>query len=191
MIITRSGLLTRIRWFICISLARIDFGLCIYHLVVWSNFNLLHNSQWITFPTQSYLLLYSFFASLLHLLIMWLIISSLSPYNLHLPFYCILLTFALVCLILMVLFCTANGRYSVSFLRFLFLCHVLAFSSAILPICHLKYPCSCFSSHFSVVINISLFFIIIFTNSSARARYDTRSTFKRSLSGLNSEFSFS
>ena len=33
--------------------------------------------------------------------------------------------------------------------------------------------------------------IIIFTNASARAGYDTRSIFKRSLTGLNSEFSFS
>ena len=32
---------------------------------------------------------------------------------------------------------------------------------------------------------------ILFTNPSARAGYDTRSTFKRSLTGLNSEFSFS
>ena len=34
-------------------------------------------------------------------------------------------------------------------------------------------------------------FIILFTNPSARAGYDTRSIFKRSLTGLNSEFSFS
>ena len=33
--------------------------------------------------------------------------------------------------------------------------------------------------------------VIIFTNISARAGYDTRSIFKRSLTGLNSEFSFS
>ena len=33
--------------------------------------------------------------------------------------------------------------------------------------------------------------ITIFTNPSARAGYDTRSIFKRSLTGLNSEFSFS
>ena len=32
---------------------------------------------------------------------------------------------------------------------------------------------------------------IIFTNPSARAGYETRSIFKRSLTGLNSEFSFS
>ena len=31
----------------------------------------------------------------------------------------------------------------------------------------------------------------IFTNPSARAGYDTRSIFKRSLTGFNSEFSFS
>ena len=33
--------------------------------------------------------------------------------------------------------------------------------------------------------------VIIFTNPSARAGYDTRSIFKRSSTGLNSEFSFS
>ena len=32
---------------------------------------------------------------------------------------------------------------------------------------------------------------VLFTNPSARAGYDTRSIFKRSLTGLNSEFSFS
>ena len=36
------------------------------------NFNLLHNSQWITFPTQSCLVLYSFCASLLYSLT-WLL----------------------------------------------------------------------------------------------------------------------
>ena len=34
-------------------------------------------------------------------------------------------------------------------------------------------------------------YISIFTNSSARTGYDARSIFKRSLTGLNSEFSFS
>ena len=33
--------------------------------------------------------------------------------------------------------------------------------------------------------------LIIFTNPSTRAGYDTRSIFKRSLTGLNSEFYFS
>ena len=38
---------------------------------------------------------------------------------------------------------------------------------------------------------VRLDFEILFTNRSARAGYDTRSIFKRSLTGLNSEFSFS
>ena len=38
-------------------------------------------------------------------------------------------------------------------------------------------------------INVDIF--IIFTNPSAQEEYDTRSIFKRSLTGLNSEFSFS
>ena len=33
--------------------------------------------------------------------------------------------------------------------------------------------------------------LVLFTNPSAREGYDTRSIFKRSLTGLNSEFSFS
>ena len=33
--------------------------------------------------------------------------------------------------------------------------------------------------------------MILFTNHSARAGYETRSIFKQSLTGLNSEFSFS
>ena len=49
--------------------------------------------------------------------------------------------------------------------------------------------------YISIYIKFQRTFIIcyecIFTNSSARAGYDTRSTFKWSLTGLNSEFSFS
>ena len=41
------------------------------------------------------------------------------------------------------------------------------------------------------VLHLCCFYHIIFTNPSARAGYDTRSIFKRSLTGLNSEFSFS
>ena len=39
--------------------------------------------------------------------------------------------------------------------------------------------------------SVKVAWIIIFSNPSARAGYDTRSIFKRSLTGLNSEFSFS
>ena len=62
-IITRSGRVAGIRWSVCISkfqkllcvsFLTTDFGLCIYYLVVWSNLNLLHDSQWTIYPTQVY-----------------------------------------------------------------------------------------------------------------------------------------
>ena len=57
----RSGLLVGMKWSVCISRSQrilrmsgtwTDSGLCTCHLLIWSNFNLLHNSQWMTFPTQ-------------------------------------------------------------------------------------------------------------------------------------------
>ena len=70
LIITRSGLLVGIRWSVCISKSKrilcilftrtdgwTDSDLCMYYLLVWSNFNFLHNSQWITFFTLLLLLL--------------------------------------------------------------------------------------------------------------------------------------
>ena len=99
LIIMRSGLLAGIRWSVrmlkshrslCESFSRTGAGLRIYHLFVWSNWNFLHISQWITLPTQSYLTLYSFCANLLYSVIMWLIVSSLSPHSLYLLFCCVL-----------------------------------------------------------------------------------------------------
>ena len=113
---------------LCISFSRTDSRLCMYHLFVWLNFNFLYNSQWITLPTQSCLVLYSLWANLLHSLIMWLIILSLSPHNLHLLFRCILSILTLIWLVLMALFCAAIRRDSVSLLRFLFLSYVHIFS---------------------------------------------------------------
>ena len=92
LIIVRSGLLAGIRWSVCILkshrslcvlFSRTGAGLCIYHLLIWSNFNFLHISQWMTLPTQSCLALYSC-ANLLHSLFIWLIVSSLSLHSLHL-----------------------------------------------------------------------------------------------------------
>ena len=57
---------------------------CIYHVLVESNFNYLHNYKSITFLTQSCFVLHSFCTNLLYSLIMWLIVSYLSPHNLHL-----------------------------------------------------------------------------------------------------------
>ena len=84
-----------------VSLFGIDAGLCIYHLFVWSNLNFLLTSQWITLPAQSCLVLYSFCANLLHSLI-WLIVSSLSPHNLHLLFCRVLSILALIWLVIII-----------------------------------------------------------------------------------------
>ena len=120
LIIIRSGLLAGIvDPFVCLrslceSFSRTGAGLCIYHLLVWSNWNFLLISQWITLPTQLCLALYSFCANLLHSLIMWLMVSSLSPHSLHLLFCCVLSILALMWLVLMALFCAAIRRNSVS-----------------------------------------------------------------------------
>ena len=109
---------------LCESFSRTGAGLCIYHLFVWSNWNFLHISQWITLPTQSCLALYSFGANLLHSLIMWLIVSSLSPHSLHLLLCCVLSILTLIWLVLITLSCAAIRRDSVSHLRFSFLSQV-------------------------------------------------------------------
>ena len=132
-IIIRSGLLAEIRWSacmskshssLCVSFSRTCAGLWIYYLLVWSNLNFLHISLWITLPTQSCLVLYSFCANLLHLLIMLLMVSSLSPHCLHLLFCWVLSILALIWMVPMALFCAAIRRDSVSLLRFPFLSHV-------------------------------------------------------------------
>ena len=133
LIILRSGHLAEIRWSVCmskshrslcVSFSRKGAGLCIYHLFVWSYLDFLHISQWIPLPSQSYLVLYPFCANLLHSLIMWLMVSSLSPHNLHLLFCCVLSILNLIWLVLMALFCAAIKRDLVSLLRFPFLSHV-------------------------------------------------------------------
>ena len=83
---------------------------CAYTICTFK-FQFLHIYQWITFPTQSCLVLYLFCANLLYSLFTWLIVSSLSPHNLHLLFSCVLSIFAitqlvpraLVCLLLLLL----------------------------------------------------------------------------------------
>ena len=110
-----------------VSFSRIDAGLCRYHLFVWSNLNFLHIFRWITLLTQSCLVLYSFWANLLHLLIMWLMVSSLSPHNLHLLFCCVLSILTLIWLVLMALFCAVFRRDTVSLLMFPFLSPIQVF----------------------------------------------------------------
>ena len=151
------SLLARIRWSVYISKSKTDSNLCIYHFIVWSNFNFLYNSQWITFPTQSCLVLYYLSAILLHSLIMWLMALSLSPCNLHLLFCGVILILALIYLFHMTLFCAAIRKDSVFLLRLPF----QVFSYEILLVCLLKYPYSCFSSHFSFQVIVVLFVLML------------------------------
>ena len=112
LIIIRSCLLAEIRWSVCISkfhrslcvsFSRTGAGLCMHHLLVWSNLNLFHISQYITLPTLSCLVLYSFCDNLLHLLIMRLIVSCLSPNSLNLLFCWVFSILALILLSLLLL----------------------------------------------------------------------------------------
>ena len=128
-IIIRSRRLAEIRWSVCMSkshwslcfsFSRTYAMLSIYHMFIWSNFSFSHNSQWITLPTQSCLVLYSFCVNLMHSLSTWLMVSSLSPHNLHLLFCCVLSILALIWLVLVALFCAAIRRDSVSLLWFPF-----------------------------------------------------------------------
>ena len=118
----KSGRLAEIRWSIwiskshrnlCMSFSRTDSWLCIYHLYICSNFNFLHNSLWITLPTQSCLVLYSFCANLLHWL-MRLFASFLSPHNVRLLFFGVLSILTLIWLVFMPLFCAAIMSDSIS-----------------------------------------------------------------------------
>ena len=102
---SRPCLLFRNRWLISISksqkikfatFSRVDSRPCICNLVTWGNFRLLRNSQWITFPTHSCLVLFSFSARLLYFLIMWWSVSSHSPHNPHFLFSCLSSTFPLI-----------------------------------------------------------------------------------------------
>ena len=122
--IRRSVCMSKLDWSLYVPFSRTGAGLCIYHLFVWSNLNFLYISQWITLPTQSCVVLYSFCANLLHSLIMWLMVSSLSPHSLHLLFCCVLSILALIWLVLTTLSCAAIGRDSVSLLKFPFLSHI-------------------------------------------------------------------
>ena len=76
-----------------------------------SNLNYLHNSLWIIFTTRSCLVIYSFCASLLHSLIMWLIVSSLLRYNPLLLFCCVLSIFYFTLRGFIMLFWAALRRY--------------------------------------------------------------------------------
>ena len=115
-------------------------------------FQFLHISQLITLPTLSCLALYSLCANLLHSLITWLMVSSLSSHSLHLLFCWVLSILALIWLVLTALSCAFIWRDSVSLLKFPFFRHVQVFSCEILFISHLNCPQSCFLFHFCFLV---------------------------------------
>ena len=64
---------------------------CAYTICSYGQISIFfHKSLWITLHTQSYVVLYSFYICLLHSLMMWFIVSSLSPHHLNLLFCCVL-----------------------------------------------------------------------------------------------------
>ena len=121
LIIIRSGLLAGIRWSVCMleshrKLCVISQDRCwVEHIpfVCMVKFKFLAHFPVDHLPTQSRLTLYSFCANLLHSLIMLLIVSSLSPHNLHLLFCCVLSILPLIWLVLMALSSAAIRRESV------------------------------------------------------------------------------
>ena len=145
---------------LCVVFFRTGAGLCIYHLLVWSNVNFLHISQWITLSTQLCLASYSLCANLLHSLILWLMVSSLSLHSLHLLFCWVLSNLALIWLVLRALSRAAIRRDSVSLLKFPFLSHVQVLSCEILFISRLNRLYSCFPSHFRFLVIVILLFIV-------------------------------
>ena len=62
----------------------------------------------------------------------------------------------------MVYFCAAIWRHSVSLLRFSFLSNVQVFSCEISLVCPIKYPYSCFSSHFYFLVTVILIMLVLF-----------------------------
>ena len=129
---------------LCVLFSRTDFGLCIYHLFVWSNFNFLHNPSGTPSPPSH---VKSYTLSVLICFVRLLCIESIL---------------ALILLILMVLFCAATRRDSVSLLRFSFLSHVHFFFGEISLVCLLKCSYSCFSSPFCFLVIFVLLMFVLF-----------------------------
>ena len=112
-----------------------------------------------TLSTQSCLVFDTFCVNLPNLLIIRLIDSPLSPYNLHLLFCCVLSILVLIWFLLMALFCAAIRRDLVSLLR-------LVFSAIFSPVrfrlvCHLKCPKRYFPSNLFFLFTSVLLMIVL------------------------------
>ena len=120
-----------------------DYSIRLYRK--WSSFSFLHNFKWITFSfsVMPGLVLVNCFCLLCNQHSFLFPLFTNTCYSIA-----FLSIFTLIKLVLLALFCVAIKRASVSLLRFPFLSPIQAFSCAMWPVCRLKYPCSCFSSHF-------------------------------------------
>ena len=101
--------------------------------VLWSKFNSLQNSMWITLLNMQYLILDSFYTILQHLLRKGLIISYFSLYKVPLLFYGLLSIFASTKLVLTALFSVLIRKDSFSLFWFLFFSSVNVFLCTIFP----------------------------------------------------------
>ena len=140
-----------------VPFSRTAFDLCIYHLSAWSNFDILHNSQWIIFSTQSCLLLYSFCINLMHLFILWLIISFLSPHNRYSVAYYKFSSDIIGSLDIIMCY----SRDSFFLFRSPLLSLVKIISWVISLVCRLKYPYSYFSSYFCCLDVLACCFLLL------------------------------
>ena len=95
--------------------------LCFHLVNALSLWRFFHNSQLIPLSHRLVLMLYYFCSSFLPSLIMCLTVSSISPHNEYLLFSCVLLTFTLILLVIMALFCAVMRKgFSFSHLDFPF-----------------------------------------------------------------------
>ena len=156
--------MAEVRWSVCIwkstrflsvSFLGMDSGMSTYHLFVCSNSDFLHNSQGITLPTQSCLVLNSYMLiCCIHLLCDW----SFRLYR-HIVY---IGYFVASCLFLhMALFCATIKRDLVSLVRFPFLSHVQIFSCEISLVCRLKCLHSCLFSHFCFQVIFALLILVL------------------------------
>ena len=135
-------------------------SLCSYYFSFTSIPYFQQIPQWIFVPNQSWHLLYSFWANLLHSLNLWLTLSPASPHILHLMFSWVLSIFAFMLLILIAYSCAVIIKASVVLFEHPFLSHPHQ-SSLALPFVYLiNCLCNCFCV---LCVFLSFFFLFLYS----------------------------
>ena len=117
-------------------------------------------ARYINRNPSAIILQYSFCGNLLALLIIWLIVSSMQPHNLHLLFCCVFSILVLKSFVALALFWHTNWKDSVSLWRFSFFSHIHVFSSEISLVCCLIYPYNSFSMRFNFLVIVFYFYLL-------------------------------